>query len=90
VSAEPGFEVVAPVPFSVVCFRYARGTGSPEDDDRLNERLMAEVNAAGPVFMSHTKLRGRLVLRLAIGNLRTTREHVKRAWELIRRAAASL
>jgi aromatic-L-amino-acid decarboxylase len=88
--AEPGFEVVAPVPFSVVCFRYARGTGSPEDDDRLNERLMAEVNAAGPVFLSHTKLRGRLVLRIAIGNLRTTREHVKRAWELLRKAAARL
>ena len=90
IRAEPGFEVVAPVPFSVVCFRYSRGKGSPEDDDRLNERLMAEVNAAGPVFLSHTKLKGRMVLRVAIGNLRTTREHVKRAWDLIRRAAAKL
>jgi len=88
IRAEPGFEVVAPVPFSVVCFRYAPPRASPEDADRLNERLMAEVNAAGPVFLSHTKLRGRLVLRIAIGNLRTTREHVKRAWELIRKAAA--
>ncbi len=88
IRAEPGFEVVAPVPFSVVCLRYASGTGSPEEDDRLNARLMAEVNAAGPVFLSHTKLRGRLVLRIAIGNLRTTREHVKRAWDLIRKAAA--
>jgi len=87
IRAEPGFEVVAPVPFSVVCFRYARGRGAPEDDDRLNERLMAEVNGAGPVFLSHTRLKGRLVLRIAIGNLRTTREHVKRAWELIRAAA---
>jgi aromatic-L-amino-acid decarboxylase len=90
VRAEPGFQVVAPVPFSVVCFRWSNGKGTPEDDDRLNERLMAEVNAAGPVFLSQTRLRGRLVLRIAIGNLRTTREHVKRAWELIRTAARRL
>jgi aromatic-L-amino-acid decarboxylase len=83
---EPGFELVAPVPFSVVCFRLARGS-SGEEQDRLNERIMAQVNAAGPVFLSHTKLGGRLVLRVAIGNLRTTRTHVEKAWELIRRAA---
>ncbi len=90
IGAEPGFRVVAPVPFSVVCFRYERGTGSQEDDDKLNERLIAAVNAAGPVFLSHTRLRERVVLRVAIGNIRTTREHVKRAWELIRATAARL
>ena len=87
VRAEPGFEVVAPVPFSVVCFRVTRGA-SGEEQDRLNERVLAEVNAAGPVFLSHTKLGGRLVLRVAIGNLRTTRQHVEKAWQLIRSAAA--
>ncbi len=89
VRAEPGFEVVAPVPFSVGCFRLARG-GTPEQQDRLNRRLIAEVNAAGPVFLSHTKLRDRLVLRIAIGNVRTTLAHVEQAWELIRKAAARL
>jgi aromatic-L-amino-acid decarboxylase len=84
---EPGFAVVAPVPFSVVCFRVVRGS-SGEEQDRLNERVLAEVNAAGPVFLSHTRLGGRLVLRVAIGNLRTTRRHVETAWELIRAAAA--
>jgi aromatic-L-amino-acid decarboxylase len=85
--AEPLFEVVAPVPFSVVCFRAVREASS-EEQDRLNERVLAEVNAAGPVFLSHTKLNGRFVLRIAIGNLRTTRRHVQTAWELIRQAAA--
>jgi aromatic-L-amino-acid decarboxylase len=88
VKAEPGFEIVAPVPFSVVCFRLVSGR-SGEEQDRVNERVLAEVNAAGPVFLSHTKLGGRLVLRVAIGNLRTTRAHVEKVWELIRRAAAT-
>jgi aromatic-L-amino-acid decarboxylase len=87
VRAEPGFEVVAPVPFSVVCLRLTRGA-TGEEQDRLNERVLAEVNAAGPVFLSHTRLGGRLVLRVAIGNLRTERRHVAAAWELIRTAAA--
>jgi aromatic-L-amino-acid/L-tryptophan decarboxylase len=87
VRAEPGFELMAPVPFSVVCFRVVRGA-SGEEQDLLNEKVLAEVNAAGPVFLSHTRLGGRLVLRIAIGNLRTTRRHVEAAWDLIRKAAA--
>ena len=86
VRAEPGFEVVAPVPFSVVCFRATHGA-SGEEQDRLNERVLAEVNAAGPVFLSHTRLGGRLVMRVAIGNIRTERRHVEAAWDLIREAA---
>jgi aromatic-L-amino-acid decarboxylase len=84
----PGFEVVAPVPFSTVCFRAVRGA-DPEAQDALNERILARVNEQGEVFLSHTKLRGRFVLRLTIGNLRTTRAHVERAWDLIREAASS-
>ncbi len=89
VRAEPGFELAAPVPFSVVCFRLA-GTGTPEEQDRRNERLLAAVNAAGPVFLSHTRLKGRVVLRVAIGNIRTTRGHVETAWKVIREAAREL
>ena len=89
VEAEPGFELAAPVPFSAVCFR-AVPPGEPEDQDRFNERLLAEVNAAGPVFLSHTRLRDRYVLHAAIGNIRTTESHVRQAWELVRKAAASL
>jgi aromatic-L-amino-acid decarboxylase len=82
IAADPRFELAAPVPFSTVCFR-AR---VEEDQDRFNERLLARVNAAGPVFLSHTVLEGRHTLRVAIGNLRTEREHIQRLWELIGRA----
>ncbi len=85
VEATKGFELCAPVPFSTVCFR-AVPEAPVEQQDQFNERLLAKVNAAGPIFLSHTKLRDRYVLRLTIGNLRTHREHVEQAWELIRAA----
>jgi aromatic-L-amino-acid/L-tryptophan decarboxylase len=72
----PGWEVVAPHDFSVVCFRRE---GS--DDD--NEELLRRVNASGEVLLSHTRLNGRFVLRLAVGNARTTEADVARAWELL-------
>ena len=90
VDADPDFERVAPVPFSVVCFR-ARPQGatmSPVELDALNERLLDAVNATGAVFLSHTRLHGTLVLRLAVGHLRTTEEHVRHAWALVREAFA--
>jgi len=77
VDASDRFERVAPVPFSVVCFRLRRGS------DEEHARLLDAVNASGDVFLSHTKLDGRFVLRLAIGNLQTTERHVARAWELL-------
>ncbi len=87
VRAEPGFELAAPVPFSVVCCRATRGA-TGEEQDRLNERVINAVNAAGPVFISPTRLRSRFVIRVAIGNLRTQRTHVREAWRLIREAAS--
>ncbi len=76
------FERVAPVPFSVVCFRL-RG----DAPDERHQRVLDTINASGEVFLSHTKLDGRYVLRLAIGNLNTTERHVARAWELLNLAA---
>jgi aromatic-L-amino-acid decarboxylase len=111
IEAEPAFELAAPVPFSVVCFRArlpaAAGQGqgtqpvpAPQPEappeaagaaqDRLNERLLARVNAAGPFFLSHTVLNGRYTLHAAIGNLRTTRRHLDDLWLLLRRSAAEL
>ncbi|MBI4543074.1 MAG: amino acid decarboxylase [Gemmatimonadetes bacterium] len=89
VEREPGFALSAPVPFSTVCFR-AVGAAGPAEQDAMNERLLSAINAAGSVFLSHTTLRGRYVLRLAIGNLRTGREHLERAWALIRSLASEL
>ncbi len=83
VEAEPGFELAAPVPLGIVAFRAVTGRG-PEADDAFNERVLAEVNAAGPIFLSHSKLFDRYVLRVVIGNIKTTEHHVVAAWELIR------
>jgi aromatic-L-amino-acid/L-tryptophan decarboxylase len=82
VESEPGWEVVAPHPFSVVCFRR-------EGSDEENEALLGRVNASGEAYLSHTRLNGRFVLRLAIGNSRTTEADVRRAWQLLQREAAS-
>ena len=76
IRAHPGFSLEAPAPFSVVCFR-ANAT------DSVNEQLLERVNASGDVFLSHTRLQGKFVLRMAIGNLRTTEAHVSRAWTLL-------
>jgi len=91
VDASPSFERAADVPFSVVCFR-CRPSGMVDGDavDRLNASLMDAVNQTGEVFLSHTKLGGRFVIRLAVGNLRTTERHVQRAWELLQEHAQRL
>jgi len=89
IDGDRDFEVVAPVPFSTVCFRWLEGADDDERDAK-NEALLARINAEGPVFLSHTRLRGRYVLRAAIGNLRTTKEHVDAAWRTVRRCARRL
>ena len=77
VREEPAWELCAPRPFSVVCFR-------KEGSDEENEAILERVNASGEIFISHTKLNGRYVLRLAVGNERTTEEDVRRAWDVLR------
>jgi aromatic-L-amino-acid/L-tryptophan decarboxylase len=80
VRTEPGWEICAPRPFSLVCFRR-------DGSDEENEKLLERVNATGEVFLSHTRLGGRFVLRLAIGNARTTEDDVRLAWDVLRREA---
>jgi aromatic-L-amino-acid decarboxylase len=85
VDASPDFERLAPVPFSVVCFR-ARPRGLTLTGaalDAFNERLMDAVNGSGDVFISHTRIDGAFALRLAIGHMRTAEHHVARAWDLL-------
>lgn len=77
IDAHPPFERCAPTPFSTVCFRAAPAGVSPADQDALNERLLSRINADGRLFLSHTKLRDRFVLRAAIGNLRTTEAEIE-------------
>ena len=85
VDADPDWARVAPVPFSVVCFRAIRqAQGNTDDLDALNHRIIEYVNKSGDVFISHTSLNGQIVIRLAIGNLRTEERHLRRAWDLLR------
>jgi aromatic-L-amino-acid/L-tryptophan decarboxylase len=85
------FERLAPVPFSTVCFRASPLEWRDEAKlDSLNERLMEEVNRRGKIFISHTKLGGKLTLRLAIGNIRTSRDHIKLAWDELNSVLARL
>lgn len=89
VDAAPEWERLAPVPFSVVLFRCRPAGLADAEIDELNERILAAVNATGEVYLSHTRVNGRYAIRLAVGNLRTRREHVARAWELLREAASA-
>jgi aromatic-L-amino-acid decarboxylase len=90
VDSHPDFERVAPVPFSVVCFRARPAAIATADLDSFNQRLLDTVNATGEVFLSHTRLQNSFVLRLAVGNLRTTESHVSRAWVLLQDHTARL
>ncbi len=80
IAAHARFEMCAPTPLSLVCFR-RKGT------DEENQRLLDRINATGEMFLSHTVLNGRFVLRLAIGNYSTTREDLERVWKRIQELA---
>jgi aromatic-L-amino-acid/L-tryptophan decarboxylase len=85
VRAEPGWELLAPVPFSTVCFRRRpEGVDDEAELRAVNEAILDRVNASGRALVSHTDLKGRYALRVAIGNAATTAEHLDRTWDLIR------
>jgi aromatic-L-amino-acid decarboxylase len=96
VEESPGWEVLAPVPFSTVCFRACPSVDDEREEaraarlDALNEQLMHAANATGEAFLSHTRLGGALALRLAIGNIRTTEAHIRRTWQLLNEQAARI
>ncbi|HZT78274.1 MAG TPA: pyridoxal-dependent decarboxylase [Vicinamibacterales bacterium] len=92
VDAHPDFERLAPAPLSVVCFRWKPRERALSDAelDAANERIIDRVNSSGDIFISHTRLRGRLTIRVAIGHLRTTETHVRRVWELVLQSSREL
>jgi aromatic-L-amino-acid/L-tryptophan decarboxylase len=77
------WEVLAPVPLGLVCFRARPKDAAPESLDALNETIMHGVNATGRALLSHTRLNDKLTLRLSVGNIRTTEKQVRQVWELL-------
>jgi aromatic-L-amino-acid decarboxylase len=94
----PEFERLAPVPFSTVCFRHRPPALAGREHDPAvaawldghNTRLLDAVNRTGEVFLSHTRLRDRFTIRLAVGNVRTEERHVRRAFDLLAGEGARL
>jgi aromatic-L-amino-acid/L-tryptophan decarboxylase len=80
VAADARFELAAPAPLNLVCFRLRAG-------DEANQRLMDALNRSGEIYLTHTKLAGRFTLRMSIAQTWTEERHVRRAWELIQREA---
>ena len=94
VEESPDFEMMAPVPFALVCFRACpTSLGSPQvskgsryDENnlnRLNERIMNEINASGDAYLSHTKLNGKYTLRLSVGSIRVEERHLQKVWDIL-------
>ncbi|MCJ7558111.1 MAG: aminotransferase class V-fold PLP-dependent enzyme [Gammaproteobacteria bacterium] len=83
VAADERFEIVAPVPLNLVCFRHTGG-------DEFNQRLLENLNQSGDLYLTHTKLNDQYVLRLCVGQTYTTSDHVQRAWEKIQEMTAMI
>jgi len=80
VSAHPDFEIAAPAPFNLICFRHTGG-------DEINQRILERLNRSGKLYLSHTVLDGRYTLRLCVGQTHTEARHVQAAWQQIQEAA---
>lgn len=81
VNESEDFEMLAPVPFALVCFR-----ACPKDVDdlnALNEKIMNEINSSGDAYLSHTKLDGKYTLRLSVGSIRVEESHLRKVWDLL-------
>lgn len=81
VDESENFEMLAPVPFALVCFRACPKT--TEDLDAFNEKIMNEINASGEAYLSHTKLNGKFTLRLSVGSIRVEERHLRKVWNLL-------
>ncbi len=77
------WELVAPAPFALVCFRAKRDGLSDEELNTLNERIMNDINASGEAYLSHTKLNGKFTLRLSVGSIRVEERHIEKVWKLL-------
>ncbi|MFT3743216.1 MAG: pyridoxal-dependent decarboxylase [Pyrinomonadaceae bacterium] len=77
------FELMAPVPFALVCFRMSPASVSEDGLNDLNERIMNEINTSGEAYLSHTKLNGKFTLRLSVGSIRVEERHIEKVWSML-------
>jgi aromatic-L-amino-acid/L-tryptophan decarboxylase len=100
IKVDKRFELAGPVVMPVICFRFNGSGGSPNRQsasdrprasagnmDDFNAQIVERINASGRAYLTQTKLHGRTVMRIGLGNVLTTEEHVRRAWELIQKTA---
>ena len=84
IEAEPGWELMAPASMSVVCFRHCPPGVLNAELDTLNERIVERANASGRLYLTHTRLRSRIALRIGLGNVLTEERHLRAAWDQLR------
>jgi aromatic-L-amino-acid decarboxylase len=90
IEADDRFVLAAPVMMGIVCFRFAPGGLDGSAGDRANERIVETVNASGLGYLTRTEIDGRIVMRVGIGNILTTEQHLERVWAEILSTAARL
>ena len=90
ISAEPDFELLAPVSLNVVCFRYHPSGASADKLNDMNEMLNHILNDTGKIYLTHTTLNGKYTLRMVTGQTNVTLDHVGRAWALIKTKAREM
>jgi len=83
------FELSAPIVMGVVCFRFKDG-GDDRKTDGINSEIVERINASGRAYLTQTKLHGRTVMRIGLGNVLTTEQHLRNAWEMIQETADEL
>ncbi len=83
------FELSAPIVMGVVCFRFKDG-GDDQKTDGINSEIVERINASGRAYLTQTKLHGRTVMRIGLGNVLTTEQHLRNAWEMIQETADEL
>lgn len=84
------FEILAPVDFNLICFRYKPANASEEILNQVNAQILHAINESGKAYLTHTKLNGKYTLRLVIGQTNVTQQHVDAVWELILAEVAKL